>query len=105
MPLVSAEVPEASTPVLSNQFHLGHNLGQFFIHNWAGGRAFISLGLSSVLITLAACRRHAEYRVAAWWSMSVIGTIFCFGYVNETRLYLGLLVFWFAYAWPDVARR
>jgi hypothetical protein len=37
---------------------------------------------------------------AALWSLCVIATIVCFGYINETRHYLLLVAFWFTYALP-----
>jgi hypothetical protein len=103
-PRISGEMPETSGPISTNEFHLRHNLEQFLVHNWAGGRAFISIALSTAVFGLWVCRRRDEYRVAAWWSLSVIGAVFCFGYINETRLYLCLLVFWTTFAWPFIPR-
>ncbi len=85
-------------PWVSNEFHLVHNLRQLFVENWSHGRSFISLALLSVLVLLVAFVRAKRSVRAAVWSLVVIVTIFCSGYVNETRHYLPLVAFWFAYA-------
>jgi hypothetical protein len=102
-PRVAGEIAAGAVPVLGNEVHLSHNVGQFFVHNWAGGRTFITIGLLSGLAALAVCKRQGNRTVAVWWSLAVVGTIFCFGYVNETRLYFPLLAFWCVYAWPSPA--
>ena len=43
---------------------------------------------------------YVQQRRAAAWSLIVIATILCFGYVGEMRHYLLLTAFWFTYAWP-----
>lgn len=90
--------PEAATPWLENPIHLRHNLRQFLWLNWSAGRAWVSISVLTALLSCAGlilARRHTR---AALWSVAVLATIFCFGYVNETRLYLVLIAFWFGYA-------
>jgi hypothetical protein len=95
---------ESVTPWLENPFHLRHNLTQFWLKNWAAGRAWISLSLLLTLLALAALLRSARWARAALWSLLVLLTVFCFGYVNETRLYLPLIAFWFGYRGPALSR-
>jgi hypothetical protein len=88
------------TPALGNPVHLLHNLRQFLWRDWIAGRLFISATLLCALVLLGKLLREPKQRRAAAWSLLVIATIFCFGYVNETRLYSSLVAFWFAYGWP-----
>jgi hypothetical protein len=88
---------EPATPVIGNSFHLVHNLGQLFAANWTSGRAFISLAFLSAVVVLSTRLAQPARRRAALWSLMVLLTIVCFGYVNETRLYLPLCAFWFTY--------
>ncbi len=94
-------------PVLGNEWHLVHNLGQLFGANFRNERLFISLAVLSALGWLVAKTVRRSQLRAAVWSIVVLASIACFGYVNETRLYLPLLGFWFAYAWPagDASRQ
>jgi hypothetical protein len=88
---------EVATPMIDNHLHVAHNLRQWLIYNWASGRAFISVALSvTVALLLAQIMRRQKVRPSIW-SALIIVTIVCFGYVNETRHYLVLLAFWFAY--------
>ncbi|HWA77757.1 MAG TPA: hypothetical protein VG937_35720 [Polyangiaceae bacterium] len=100
-----AHAIDSATPWLANPLHLRHNLRQFWIENWGAGRAWISVSLLLALWVLlaAVCKRRPETR-AALWSLLVLLTVFCFGYVNETRLYLPLFAFWFGYRGPSAAR-
>ena len=89
---------EPSLPVVGNHLHLLHNLGQALFDDWRRGRVFIGAGLLSAIALLVVLARRGRHRTAALWSLGVIATIFCFGYVNETRHYLVLIAFWFGYA-------
>jgi hypothetical protein len=90
---------EEALPLVGNHFHLVHNAGQL-LSDFINGRAFISAAfLSAVALLFWRARRGIDVR-AAVWSFVVLATIVCFGYVNETRHYLCLLAFWFAYRWP-----
>jgi len=89
---------EPSLPVIGNHQHVVHNLNQLLRVDWHAGRGFISLGFlgaTGLLLWLALTRKHLT---AAWWSLGVLVSIVVFGYVNETRHYLILVAFWFAYA-------
>jgi hypothetical protein len=100
-PHLPGQTYEHQTAVISNHLHLKHNLHQLVVADWREGRAHISATLCLLLVLLAREivneTRHAR---AALWSLCVFASIVCFGYVNETRHYLLLLAFWFAYAWP-----
>lgn len=90
---------EHATPLIENHWHVWHNLRQWFWVDLLEGRVFISASLTSVvLLLLWAALRSPAQRVAAVWSLGVLASIVCFGYVNETRHYLLLIAFWFAYA-------
>jgi hypothetical protein len=88
------QVYEQMTPLISNHLHVAHNLEQLFAGNFTGGRAHISIGFVAALAILIALVRSEEFRRAAIWSLIVLATIVCFGYINETRHYLPLLAFW-----------
>jgi len=98
------DLPEAvferALPVIENHFHVRHNLRAVFIDNWRGGRVFNSVLVLAALVAFASeivRRRHVR---AAVWSLLVMGTILCFGYLNETRHYLLLMAFSVTYRWP-----
>jgi hypothetical protein len=93
---------EAVTPVVSNQLHASHNLREALFHSWRGARrTLIDVGLLGVIVGggLVSIDRGAVPR-AIVWSASVIAAVFLFGYLSEMRLYLPLIAFWFAHAWP-----
>jgi hypothetical protein len=99
-PHLPGQTPETQTPVLSNHLHLAHNLWQLLVEDWRSRpRLSVTLWLLLFLLGRELVRRgrHAQ---AALWTLCVFATIVCFGYVNETRHYLLLIAFWFAYAWP-----
>jgi hypothetical protein len=99
-PDLPGQVFEAVTPIIGNHVHVTHNLRQLFVDNWRTGAALKSAGLLfavAALIGLWARRKHV---IASVWTLCAIATIVTFGYVNETRLYLPLVAFWFAYGWP-----
>jgi hypothetical protein len=104
-PHLPGQAHEEQTPLISNHLHIAHNLNQLLIADWYKGRAHISatIWLAIALLTreLVNNTRHA---LAALWTLCAFATIVCFGYVNETRHYLLLMAFWFAYAWPPRAR-
>jgi hypothetical protein len=91
---------EAITPIIENHLHVRHNLSNLLLGNWVAGRAHISLALLATIALLIALARRTATRRAAVWTSCVMASIVCFGYVNETRHYLALFSFWFAYAWP-----
>jgi hypothetical protein len=94
---------EAPTPFVSNNIHIRHNLQQLLVEDWRHGRAFMNAGIVAALLSLIALGLKAFTRdiTALAWSALVVATIFCFGYQSETRLYLPLVAFWFAYAFPS----
>lgn len=97
-PELLGRAAEAGTPLLENPTHLRHNLRQFLLVNWSAGRALISTTLAMALLVFATLvTTDARLRRPALWSLGVLSSIFCFGYVNETRLYLSPLAFWFGY--------
>jgi hypothetical protein len=87
------------TPVIANQTNLAHNLRQLFVEDWLHVRFPIAAAFFAAIGTLAYLATRGIRRVAALWSLGVLASILCFGYVNETRHYLPLVAFWFAYAW------
>jgi hypothetical protein len=100
-PNLPGQVFEPLTPVISNHLHAAHNLANLFFWNWIVGRAHLSI---LVLAAVALCvwlALRSQYRRAAIWSLCVIATIVCFGYINETRHYLPLIAFWVPYAFPN----
>jgi hypothetical protein len=92
--------PETATPLIENHWHVLHNLQQWFWYDWREGRSFISASLTFGVAWLAWQLRSRQLRRAATWSLVVLISIVCFGYVNETRHYLLLAAFWFAYRCP-----
>jgi len=88
---------EPAVPLIDNHEHVVHNLRQLLRVNWHEGRGFISIGVLLATAWFCAATRDASLRRAAVWSLIVLATIVCFGYVNETRHYLLLVAFWFAY--------
>jgi len=88
---------EAVLPLLGNPVHIVHNLRQLFMANWLHGRSFISLSFFGAVAVCVWLVRSGRERVAGLWSLCVLAAVACFGYTNETRLYLPLLAFWFAY--------
>lgn len=88
---------ESATPLVENHWHVEHNLRQWFWEDLHQGRKFISLSLSTAVVALLACVFRPQLRVIALWSLCVLASIVCFGYVNETRHYLLLTAFWFGY--------
>jgi hypothetical protein len=84
-------------PLIANQGHLLHNLGQALFDDWRSGRIFIAGTLLGAIALFVRRARRGADPIAATWSLVVIATVFCFGYVNETRLYVPLLSFWATY--------
>jgi hypothetical protein len=87
------------TPVIANQTNLAHNLRELFVQDWLHGRFPIAAAFFAAVGTLGYLATRGIRRVAALWSLGILTSILCFGYVNETRHYLLLVAFWFAYAW------
>ncbi len=83
---------------IANPFHLGHNLRQLFVRNWESEKAVISLAFLATVAVLGVRLRDPRARTAVLWTLCVLACIVCFGYVNETRLYLAPIAFWFGYA-------
>jgi hypothetical protein len=105
VPQLPAQVFEPVTPFLENHIHLGHNLRQLLFEAWrmdrAPTRAALLLAIT-VLVVLAGRRTHVR---AAAWTLCILFTIVCFGYIHETRHYLAPVAFWFAYGWPSATRQ
>jgi hypothetical protein len=87
-------------PLIANQGHLLHNLGEALVDDWRSGRIFIAGTLLGAIALFVHRARRGVDATAAIWSLLVIATVFCFGYINETRLYLPLLGFWATYLPP-----
>jgi hypothetical protein len=88
---------ETALPVVDNHLHVAHNLRQLFVEDWIAGRAHVAVGFLVATCVFAWMCTTPSRRRAAVWSLVVLATIFCFGYVNETRHYLVLVAFWTAY--------
>jgi hypothetical protein len=86
---------EAPAPLIENHLHVLHNLQQWLWLDLREGRIFVSLSLTSAVLTLCALLGRPAQRTAALWSLCVLASVVCFGYVNETRHYLLLIAFWF----------
>ncbi|MBX3186577.1 MAG: hypothetical protein KF819_06165 [Labilithrix sp.] len=100
-PNLPGQVFEPPTPIVENHLHVAHNLRELFVRDWIAGRAHLSLAFFGATAAFVWLARRIETRVAAVWSLVVLGTVVAFGYVNETRHYLLLVAFWIAYAWRD----
>jgi hypothetical protein len=75
-----------------------------FIEDWSSGKAHIAATLLVLLALLAGLVIVGKRLRAAVWTLCAFVSVVYFGYINETRHYLPLIAFWFAYAWPrDVA--
>lgn len=98
-PDLPGQVFEPLTPLIDNHLHVRHNLHQLFVEDWRAGRSFISASVLAAITAFAYLAARGPHRTAARWSLVVIATIICFGYVNETRHYLVLIAFWSAYLW------
>ena len=92
------------TPVIANQTNLAHNLRELFIRDWLHVRFPIAAAFFAAVGTLGYLAAGGIRRVAALWSLGILASILCFGYVNETRHYLPLVAFWFAYTWGGHAK-
>lgn len=100
-PLLPGQVFEPTTPLLSNPIHVAHNARVLFDWNWRGGggaRPEVSIAFLATTALLAWLATRAATRRLAIWSLAVLATIVCFGFVNETRLYVPLIAFWVGYA-------
>jgi hypothetical protein len=96
-PNLPGQVFEELTPVISNHWHLKHNVSHLLIENWSSNQVFISLVLLVAMAWLFNLIRNPRHRTASLWSLLIIASIFCFGYINETRHYLSLMAFWVMY--------
>src|SRR5262249_2660250 len=101
-PALKDQVFETPVPVVENHVHVWHNLRQLFYADWVAGRVFISAAFLSAAVVLGVCIARRVHVRAAYWTFGFLATVVVFGYVNETRHYLALLAFWFAYAGPSV---
>lgn len=98
-PVLPGQVFEPTTPFLSNPIHVAHNARVLFDWNWRpGGRPEVSIALFATTALLGWLATRAATRRLALWSLGVLATIVCFGFVNETRLYIPLIAFWVGYA-------
>lgn len=87
------------TPGLpAQEVHGLHNARNLLVGNWTAGRHHLSAAvLAAIALLCWLAVKQAPLRRAAVRSLCIIGAIGCFGYTNETRLYLPLIAFWFAY--------
>jgi len=99
-PIQPDQTLETQTPLISNHLHVAHNLRMLFVEDWQNGKWRIAASVLALLGLLVAAIAHRRHVRASIWTLCVFATIVCFGYVNETRHYLLLIAFWFAYAWP-----
>ena len=90
---------EPVTPLIDNPVHISHNF-QALATNWFAGRAHLTLGFMGALAVFGWLAWRKPSRRSGIWSLCFLLSVFCFGYTNETRHYLPLIAFWFAYAWP-----
>jgi hypothetical protein len=95
----SRDVVEASTPLVGNPLHVSHNLRCLLVHDWRLG-ALVSVGFVVAAVLFVALWTLRVHRASALWSLCVLASILCFGYVNETRLYLPLAAFWLSRLGP-----
>jgi hypothetical protein len=103
-PALPAQFFEIETPGINNHLHVRHNLRQWFVEDWRDTKIFISTGLSAAVLFLATrLVRRGSRRIAAW-SLISLASVVCFGYVNETRHYLPLVAFYFAYLCPRLSK-
>lgn len=98
-PSLPGQTFETPAPIIENHVHVAHNLRALFVDNWLYGRAHLSVGFLAAITGLVWLALRAKTRQPAVWTLCVLATVVCFGYVNETRHYLVLIAFWFAYAW------
>jgi hypothetical protein len=97
-PVWATDTSQDVAPVIGNQFHLVHNLRQLFVRNWSSEQAVISVAIIAAIGLLIKMVREPHLRPAAIWTLCVLASVACFGYVNETRLYLVPVAFWFGLA-------
>ena len=86
-----------AAPLIGNPLHVAHNLRQLFIRNWLTDKLAVSLAFIGTVALLTRALADARWRCAAIWTLLVLASVVCFGFVNETRLYLAPLAFWFGY--------
>jgi hypothetical protein len=96
-PDLPGQVFELATPVIGNHLHVAHNVRVFLAADWRAGTTFFTAAIMSGLALLVALAARRGLALGAAWSACVIASVFCFGYLNETRHYLGILAFWFGY--------
>jgi hypothetical protein len=101
-PALADQVFETPAPLVENHLHFAHNGRQLFYFDWVEGRDFIAAAFLVAVAALSTClARRVDVR-ACTWTLGFLLTVVAFGYVNETRHYLALLAFWFAYAGPSL---
>jgi hypothetical protein len=101
-PDLPAQYFEIETPGINNHLHVRHNLRQWFIEDWHNLKLFVSLCLTTTVVWLAKRLWFPGSRRLAVWTLLAIVSVVCFGYINETRHYLPLLAFYFAYLCPKL---
>lgn len=99
-PNLPQQVFELETPGIQNHWHVLHNLRQWFIEDLRNLKLFISLSLGCAVLGLCSQLFRFETRRLAAWALLSLSSIVCFGYINETRHYMPLLAFYFAYFCP-----
>ena len=89
-------------PLIGNHWNLAHNWEKFTNLNWQSDMYLVSLTLGGCILILGWLLWNGK--MPAFWSLCILATIFAFGFINETRNYLGLTSFWFVYGWPNLAQ-
>jgi hypothetical protein len=98
-PELAGQVFEIATPVIGNHLHVAHNVERFLRADWSAARTWHTAALLFGFAALAALALHRRLYRATMWSACVLLSVFCFGYLDETRHYLSLMAFWFGYGW------
>lgn len=96
-PNLPGQVFELATPMIANHLHVAHNIRTFLAADWRAGTTFFTAAVMTGLASLVMLAARRGLALGAVWSACVIASVFCFGYLNETRHYLSLLAFWFGY--------
>lgn len=99
-PDLPGQVFETAAPIIGNHIHVTHNLRQLLVDNWRTGAGLVSAIWLLTVVALASLWVARTHVTAAVWTLCALATVVTFGYVNETRHYLLLAAFWFAYGWP-----
>jgi hypothetical protein len=102
-PSLEGAIAKPQTPIISNPLQLSHNLERLFADDWRMG-GFTGVGFAAAALLFAGLCAVRAHRASALWSLCVLASVMCFGYVSETRLYLPLAAFWLARMTPPAVR-